>query len=639
MADNKLAPPSKNKLPWYEQALPMEGRAAFLPYQDTMPGSVMNPRLVAALLQQELDAAQRPATMNPNLAAQGRRMNLPARQGPGPFAEFATQAASLDPQPDQGYGTMAAEMALGFVPGVGQALAARDIERARRDNDPLGMGMAASSFVPFGKMINALRGRKQMGPVSELITYHGSPHRFPPTANNPLGEFDPTKIGTGEGAQAYGHGLYFAEDKDLANVYRRKLTGGDGSPVAHPDQSIQVQIGRLQNQVKQLEQSGDASAPAMIKAYQNRIAELDRAGNLYKVDLPDEQIAKMLDYDKPLSQQPEALKTIRGLVPADMLKTFDANVKGGISGANAYKNYIPSQSYAIRDAGATNYKPSAAKTFEDALAEVGGDTSRLRVINDRSEAKVSEMLRAQGIPGIRYLDEGSRAAGEGTSNFVVFDPAHMNILERNGVTAASLRNVAPQDEALRLAQQRAALPVEQHGLGLPADNTPQQRAAAMGAEFGWGHGSNNPDITTFKPSKTGAQGPGIYATNYLPETNMYSSLKDTGNTSYPLAVFKDEALISKLNNPYDELKVAADDELISELFKRNKSAIITNQEPTPDWLLKQGVSEYPERQHYVSVNPDNFRSRFAAFDPWRRNSALAASLGVAAPDLLAQENK
>lgn len=196
---------------------------------------------------------------------------------------------------------------------------------------------------------------------------------------------------------------------------------------------------------------------------------------------------------------------------------------------------------------------------------------------------------------------------------------------------------APQDEALRLAQQRAALPVEQHGLGLPADNTPAQRAAAMGAEFGWGHGSNNPNITTFKPSRTGAQGPGIYATNYLPETNMYSSLKDTGGTSYPLAVFRDEALVSKLNNPYDELKVAADDELISELFKRNKSAIITNQEPTPDWLLKQGVTEYPERQHYVSVNPDNFRSRFAAFDPFRRNAALAAALGVAAPDLLAEE--
>ena len=47
MADNKLAPPSKNKLPWYEQALPMEGRATFLPFQDTMPGSVMNQRSFA----------------------------------------------------------------------------------------------------------------------------------------------------------------------------------------------------------------------------------------------------------------------------------------------------------------------------------------------------------------------------------------------------------------------------------------------------------------------------------------------------------------------------------------------------------------------------------------------------------------
>ena len=47
MADNKLAPKGKNALPWYEQALPMEGRATFLPFQDTMPGSVMNQRSFA----------------------------------------------------------------------------------------------------------------------------------------------------------------------------------------------------------------------------------------------------------------------------------------------------------------------------------------------------------------------------------------------------------------------------------------------------------------------------------------------------------------------------------------------------------------------------------------------------------------
>ena len=35
------------------------------------------------------------------------------------------------------------------------------------------------------------------------------------------------------------------------------------------------------------------------------------------------------------------------------------------------------------------------------------------------------------------------------------------------------------------------------------------------------------------------------------------------------------------------------------------------------------------------VPPDNIRSRFAAFDPFRRNAAIAATMGVAAPDLLA----
>lgn len=35
--------------------------------------------------------------------------------------------------------------------------------------------------------------------------------------------------------------------------------------------------------------------------------------------------------------------------------------------------------------------------------------------------------------GIRYLDGGSRTAGEGTSNFVLFDDKLPRILERNGV--------------------------------------------------------------------------------------------------------------------------------------------------------------------------------------------------------------
>jgi hypothetical protein len=74
-----------------------------------------------------------------------------------------------------------------------------------------------------------------------IRAFHGSPHDFPPVrelempdgavvyqsmddavpegaqviAEHPLGRFDMSKLGTGEGAQAYGQGLYFAESEDL----------------------------------------------------------------------------------------------------------------------------------------------------------------------------------------------------------------------------------------------------------------------------------------------------------------------------------------------------------------------------------------------------------------------------------------
>ena len=42
----------------------------------------------------------------------------------------------------------------------------------------------------------------------------------------------------------------------------------------------------------------------------------------------------------------------------------------------------------------------------------------------------SEKLREAGIPGIRYLDQGSRTAGEGSRNYVVFDDALIDILRK-----------------------------------------------------------------------------------------------------------------------------------------------------------------------------------------------------------------
>ena len=64
---------------------------------------------------------------------------------------------------------------------------------------------------------NALGWVGQAGPGGGVRAYHGSPHSFE--------RFDTSKIGTGEGNQAYGHGLYFAEAEKVAQQYRDQLAG------------------------------------------------------------------------------------------------------------------------------------------------------------------------------------------------------------------------------------------------------------------------------------------------------------------------------------------------------------------------------------------------------------------------------
>jgi hypothetical protein len=76
------------------------------------------------------------------------------------------RAISLDPQ-EQDLADIGVETAASFIPGVGPALAARDVERARRANDPAGMAMAAASALPLGRLAGAL---KQYDPAMRKIS-------------------------------------------------------------------------------------------------------------------------------------------------------------------------------------------------------------------------------------------------------------------------------------------------------------------------------------------------------------------------------------------------------------------------------------------------------------------------------------
>jgi hypothetical protein len=134
-----------------------------------------------------------------------------------------------------------------MVPGVGDLLGAEDLQTAAQNNDWGGIGLGALAAIPgipaIGRGVRgdiratgrAVREAAEAMPAQyadpstgaievevlppepdyPIRAYHGSPHSFD--------QFSLDKIGTGEGAQAYGHGLYFAGSEDVARWYRDAL--------------------------------------------------------------------------------------------------------------------------------------------------------------------------------------------------------------------------------------------------------------------------------------------------------------------------------------------------------------------------------------------------------------------------------
>jgi len=104
--------------------------------------------------------------------------------------------------------------------------------------------------------------------------------------------------------------------------------------------------------------------------------------------------------------------------------------------------------------------------------------------------------------------------------------------------------VAPFEGALNLAQQRAALPTSQGGLGLPATNTPMQRAEAMGFDTNNPvyHGTNA-DFNIFNVEGKGkTSGGGAFVTDNPLVAETYVGGVGNGGSIMPLVVRKDNLL-------------------------------------------------------------------------------------------------
>lgn len=262
--------------------------------------------------------------------------------------------------------------------GMDRANAARDQLYQATEEEGIGYGPKTQAL--------AKQMAESYNPIG-MTTWHGSPHVFE--------KFDLRKLGTGEGNQAFGSGMYTAQNPTVAKEYAVNLSNSDrmnqGRLTPHANAQRLVNLAgdpqyaaddlkfvlesnpdhpqaKLLSETLKMIQSGE---------YQN---PLKNTGNLYKVDLPDTHIRRMLDWDAPIKEQPMIVRKLAKSLGIDM------NDLGG-----------------------------------DLLAKVGKDEAGRKIMQNA------------GIRGVKYLDEKSRSAGkgEGTRNFVVFDPNHLTILERN----------------------------------------------------------------------------------------------------------------------------------------------------------------------------------------------------------------
>lgn len=247
-----------------------------------------------------------------------------------------------------------------------------------------------------------------------IKAYHGSPYDFD--------RFSLEHIGKGEGAQAYGHGLYFAESEGVARSYRDTLgkfgftVGGqpfdDADPMHYAAQVLQ-QKGSRDAAIKALAPRKSMFSDKLIDdpltAKARSILEsdadippysVDQNGRLYEVSIKADP-EDFLDWDKPLSQQSELVKE------------------------------------AFKKVGGERYlDPVDPYPARDALEKIGSERLQPGQPANQMMGAASDALREAGIPGIRYLDQVSRTAGEGTSNYVVFDDNLIEILRKYGLIGA-----------------------------------------------------------------------------------------------------------------------------------------------------------------------------------------------------------
>jgi len=326
--------------------------------------------------------------------------------------------------------------------------------------------------------IDDIRVDRVEAPTEEkpgIIAFHGSGADFD--------EFKLDKINTGEGAQAFGYGLYFTDSKDIALFYKSAVRqakdlreGYDvtykGQPFKNlgdtPEAEVQGEeyfavnaiIDSLnkvttirtrdlpQPELLQLaKEKAIEQVEQQIKSFGDDISEIrlnhlnESLDTLKSVDVNDVSFSKgktyqvkldvtpdeLLDYDKPFNEQ--SLFAQQAILKTLDEMTLDDAVNMGVD------LYGPPYNGKIN-------KNTEQMAIQEAQNLMLKDFSVVRFLNDWSVlrgAKNSgeELLEKNGIKGIKYKANrgpGARNVPEtGSDNYVIFDDKLIQIMKKYGI--------------------------------------------------------------------------------------------------------------------------------------------------------------------------------------------------------------
>ena len=272
------------------------------------------------------------------------------------------------------------------------------------------------------------------GLIQPLIAYHGTPHTI-------RGKFDISKVGTGEGNQSYGYGMYFAENPKVASEYAL-TTPQNVNKEAYNAENIAKRLFRggfdeeyITNRIKSVlpNANNETIATAVETAKTGKVG-----GNLYKVDVPDEYIPNMLNWDEPFSKQTKSVQeAIKQIEPKIKMINPDIDVEK-MNGQQIYRAY---QQYRgnnpdFASEGLNELGIKGIKYLDQGSRNPGFSSltpaqldSRIDGIKESLDAGLGnkEVLERQ----LKSLQTERDSYKNLTSNFVVFDPTDVKILEKN----------------------------------------------------------------------------------------------------------------------------------------------------------------------------------------------------------------